>query len=507
MKKEESILEVLDWGLIGYHDAHLRQKELVRDRQLDKVPDRLMVLEHFPVVTIGRVGSEMDLRIPEKFLKEKNIDLIKSDRGGKATYHGPGHLVAYPVIKLVKKDVHEYVQKMLSVICAVLSDYGLEPQLREGVPGVWVNDAKIASIGISVKKWVAFHGISINVSRDLSGFDCIVPCGNPDQKVTSMEKELDQKISVSLIKSSFIHHFKKVFGYTEKLEKRLPEWLRVRVHDADKIKDTEHFLKEMNLGTVCQSAHCPNICECFSKKAATFMILGTTCTRSCRFCAVEKGRPLPVDPGEPQRVAEAVKEMGLTYSVITSVTRDDLKDGGARHFYDTVHMVRELCPDTQIEILVPDFKGDQENLETVFQARPDMFNHNIETVPGLYPLVRPQATFERSLFVLRQAAEYGLPVKSGLMLGFGETVNEVQKTLKALKDAGCDYLTIGQYLAPSKNHIPVARYIKPFEFEEWVELAKSYGFLEVASGPLVRSSYRAEEFFARPSACISDVHI
>jgi len=253
----------------------------------------------------------------------------------------------------------------------------------------------------------------------------------------------------------------------------------------------------MELDTVCQSARCPNMGECFNKGAATFMILGSRCTRKCRYCAVEKGLPLPPDPLEPERVAQAVARLGLHYCVITSVTRDDLEDGGADQFAQTIMLLRALSPSTRIEVLTPDFLGSHEAVQRVCAAGLDMFNHNLETVERLYPFVRPQAKYERSLDVLKCASMCGVPAKSGLMLGLGESSDEVRRALGDLRAAGCEYLTLGQYLAPSKHHVPVSRFVPPEEFEEWSRVAGAMGFRGVASGPLVRSSYRAEEFSER----------
>jgi lipoic acid synthetase len=225
------------------------------------------------------------------------------------------------------------------------------------------------------------------------------------------------------------------------------------------------------------------------------MILGTRCTRACRFCAVDKGRPAAVDPDEPERIGRTAQLLGLKYVVITSVTRDDLPDGGAQQFVDAVTIVREMCREAAVEVLIPDFKGSVTALQKICDARPDMLNHNIETVPRLYPFVRPGAHYPRSLGILEYAARQRLPVKSGLMLGLGETENEVMQTLFDLKRAGCRYLTLGQYLSPTTDHVPVARYITPEEFNQWAETARRMGFSGVAAGPLVRSSYHADEMF------------
>jgi lipoic acid synthetase len=252
------------------------------------------------------------------------------------------------------------------------------------------------------------------------------------------------------------------------------------------------------LHTVCQEAACPNIWECFSHETATFLILGDHCTRNCGFCAVDHGTPEPPDPQEPARVAQAVVDMNLHYVVVTSVTRDDLPDGGAGQFAETIGRIRERVPDAQVEILIPDFQGDIESLLTVLRARPDVLNHNLETVPRLYESVRPDAVYERSLTLIHRVAERGggIPPKSGLMLGLGETAPEIEATLRDLRGAGCRFLTLGQYLQPSTRHLPVVRFVPPEEFDQWAAAARALGFERVASGPFVRSSYHAKDLYA-----------
>jgi lipoic acid synthetase len=253
------------------------------------------------------------------------------------------------------------------------------------------------------------------------------------------------------------------------------------------------------LHTVCQEAKCPNIWECFSHKTATFLIMGSRCTRSCRFCSVPEGNLEPPDPQEPARVARVAREMGLKYVVITSVTRDDLTDGGAGIFAETIKAIRLRIPDGCIEVLIPDFQGSKDALSTVLDAGPNVLNHNIETVVRLYPRVRPQANYRRSLQLIQHAHEFDpqLPTKSGLMLGLGELSEEITQTLEDMLQAGCRILTLGQYLQPSKNHLAVERFIPPEEFELWRKKALKMGFAEVASGPFVRSSYHAKELFQR----------
>ncbi len=276
---------------------------------------------------------------------------------------------------------------------------------------------------------------------------------------------------------------------------RLPDWIKVR-YRAD-IHGTKHLLRRHGLSTVCEEARCPNRGECFSRPTATFMILGSGCTRNCGFCSVDPSGPEPVDETEPGRVASAAAELGLKYVVVTSVTRDDLADGGAGHFAKTIASIRRRLPSAKIEVLTPDFRGDADALKTVLDALPDVFNHNVETVQRLYPAVRPGADYSRSLGLLRAAAGIapGIPTKSGFMLGLGETTEEISRLLADLRLAGCSCVTIGQYLRPSRKNLPVVEYIAPEVFERLRLEALEMGFASVASGPLVRSSMNAAEIY------------
>jgi len=276
-----------------------------------------------------------------------------------------------------------------------------------------------------------------------------------------------------------------------------PRWLKKRLPTGPEYEKVKELVGKDRLHTVCQEAKCPNVWECFSQQTATFLIMGSRCTRNCRFCSVAQGPVEPPDPAEPDRVAGAARQMGLSYVVITSVTRDDLADGGAAFFAETIEAVHRRIPSARVEVLIPDFQGSAAALQTVLAARPDVLNHNIETVPRLYTLVRPQARYQRSLQLLSRVQKYapGLPIKSGLMLGLGESSEEIRSTLKDLIDAGCRILTLGQYLQPSKAHLPVKRFVTPEEFEQWRQIAIEIGFSEVASGPFVRSSYHAKELY------------
>lgn len=276
-----------------------------------------------------------------------------------------------------------------------------------------------------------------------------------------------------------------------------PEWLKLSPLDAAALADMRKLTRQLNLHTVCESARCPNRQECYAEGTATFMILGNVCTRNCTFCAVESGRPQVPDPHEPENVAAAVAELQLKYAVITSVTRDDLADGGAAHFARTIEAIHNYNPDIMVEALIPDFQGSPSSLQIVTDTPVAVLNHNVETVPRLYPEVRPQAEYRRSLGLLRQArlSKPGLLTKSGLMLGLGETRQEVIDLMADLRQAGSDLLTIGQYLQPSLGHHRVARYVPPEEFAEYENIGKQLGFRYVASGPLVRSSFQAAEMY------------
>lgn len=278
------------------------------------------------------------------------------------------------------------------------------------------------------------------------------------------------------------------------MEQRKPEWLKIKALGGQNRTGVEDLLARLSLHTVCQEAACPNLMECYGRKTATFLILGPECTRNCTFCAVGKGAPLPPEEGEPERVAQAVRELGLRHAVITSVTRDDLPDGGAGQFVRVIKAIRAACPETSIEVLIPDFAGNREALAAVVAAGPDILNHNVETVPRLYPEVRPMADYQRSLDLLAAAKKLspGLLTKSGIMVGLGETQEEVLALFSDLVRAGCAMLTVGQYLAPSRAHHAVVEYVHPDTFEFYRKAALEKGFAHVSSGPLVRSSYLAD---------------
>ena len=288
-------------------------------------------------------------------------------------------------------------------------------------------------------------------------------------------------------------------AFKEEVEKsnqdlgKRPDWLKVRLPIGENYTDVKSLMRRQNLNTVCEEAKCPNIAECWNHRTATFMILGDTCTRSCGFCNVKLGMPNELDLDEPKRVVESVVELNLRHVVITSVNRDELKDGGAQIFKECVRLIKEQKPDCTVEILIPDFKGETESFEIIMQNPPDILNHNLETVSRIYHAVRPQAKYERSLEVIKWFKSKGLKTKSGIMVGIGEKTEEVLELMKDLADNGCDILTIGQYLQPTKMHLPVDRFVTPEEFKMYKEEGLKIGFKIVESAPLVRSSYHADE--------------
>lgn len=277
--------------------------------------------------------------------------------------------------------------------------------------------------------------------------------------------------------------------------KRKPQWMRINMENLQKEEAVKRMLKDLSLSTVCQEANCPNRIECFSNKTATFMILGTQCTRNCRFCNVTHDALEPIDPEEPKNVAKATGDLGLKHVVVTSVTRDDLPDGGAGHFAKVIKAIRARDPEITIEVLIPDFQGDVKALKKVIKSKPDIINHNIETIPRMYDKVRPEADYKQSLDVLENVKKQDSTIytKSGIMVGLGEIPEEVHGVMKDLRQHRCDFLTVGQYLAPSKDHYPMEEYITPEAFKEYKKKAESLGFSFVASDPLVRSSYKAAE--------------
>ncbi|MBI5360867.1 MAG: lipoyl synthase [Planctomycetes bacterium] len=472
-------------------------------------PFYLFTVEHNPVFTLGRNADKSNLLFPEAHIKAQNAEIIQTDRGGDVTFHGPGQIVAYPILnlKILKLPLKKYIGLLEKTMIDTLVTCGISAISRPGLTGVWVGNEKIGSIGVHVSKWISYHGLALNINTGLQWFQMINPCGLNNIRMTSVEKlrgnHADFSGACSRLISAFSMNFKVTIRETslDRISRpEYPKWLKTRLPKIGSSLYVSGLLKKLNLHSVCQSAKCPNIFECFGKKTAAFMILGNACTRQCSFCSVDhtlyqSGMNGKLDENEPQRVAQAIKKMKLAHSVITSVTRDDLPDKGAGQFCLTVREIRNLCPDTVIEILTPDFCGIRELVEKAISSNPHIFNHNLETVPRLYNKVRPQASYRRSLEVLDMAkkSKPEIITKSGLMAGVGETREEIIRVLKDLRAVKCDAVTIGQYLKPDRNCMDVARFVDPREFQEYKKIADELGFRYAACGPFVRSSYRAEE--------------
>jgi len=491
----------------AYEDTLAFQTSLleakVSDRGLDDV---LVLVEHAPIYTVGR-------KQPHPSGDLDGVRAVEVGRGGKTTYHGPGQLVAYPIFDLEHhgRDVHQFLRNLEEVVILTLKELGIKARRRKDLTGVWVyaqyDWKKIASIGIGVRRWVSFHGLALNVTTDLRRFDAIDPCGLGTGVMTSLERVSEEKgintPTMEVVKETLIDKFEFVFGFkrptSKLLEKRKdrPSWLKVKAPGSPVFNDTYALVKELNLVTVCEEAHCPNIGECWSHKTATFMIMGELCTRRCSFCAVKDGaleNLETLDPLEPLRVAKAVEKLGLRHVVVTSVNRDDLEDMGATHFNRTARALKHAIPDCKVEFLIPDMRGSKELLSMILeQGFVDVLNHNLETIPRLYKTVRPGAGFKRSLNILRWAKELqpGIRTKSGLMVGLGETKDEVLEVMDALREAHVDILTIGQYLQPTDKQLKVERFITPEEFQAYHDEGKARGFTHVESAPFVRSSYHA----------------
>jgi lipoic acid synthetase len=494
-------------GTVGYKEGCCLQEELGAARASGAMGNTLLLLQHPPTITIGRGGGEEDILAPPPVLRQAGVRVFQADRGGRATYHGPGQLVAYPILRPSNGDLHAHAWRLEEVAIRVLRSYGLAVGRLDGHPGVWTGisnrsgSQKIAAVGLAVRDGITRHGLALNVAPEMAHFDLFVSCGISDRGVTSMEEELGWAPDLAQVGERFARAFGEVFACRVVEADGVPGaaqpswlWRRISPGAEAMVARMEDLLAYLDLRTVCQEAHCPNIVECFAQGTATFMILGDACSRGCRFCAVEPGMQHPPDPGEPERVAEAAAQLNLGHVVITSVTRDDLPDGGADHFAATVREVRGRLPGVTVEVLIPDFGGSRRALETVLDAGPGVLNHNLETVRRLYPKVRPQADYRRSLGILAWAKAQApwMVTKSGLMLGLGERTAEVLQAFYDLRRAGCDLLTLGQYLQPTERQLPVSRYVPPAEFAGYQTRAGSLGFRGVAAAPMVRSSHRAE---------------
>ena len=538
-------LQVRWLGKVRYQDALAVQKSL-----FEASPENyLLLLEHSHVFTLGVNGDESNILVdPSKI----GAEVVRIKRGGDVTYHGPGQLVGYPILTVPGKrgggmaDTSAYINSVEQVIIDALEELGLPNCGRiSKYPGVWVDPnghspRKVAAIGVRLSRGRSMHGFAINIKPDMSYFDAIVPCGIKEMEVTSLNQEgldldlrevtdvisefaaarwsegrLDRVDVAWKIRSQDLSPFTRgegpgsrklnVSSVNENAEtaqfltatqvqlKRKPEWMKVKAKFGPEYRKIKQTMRTNELVTVCEEAGCPNIYECWKDGTATFMVLGDRCTRACGFCLINTQKPFPPDPNEPQRVADAVSAMGLDYAVVTMVARDDLRDGGAQHIADTVSAIRKTNPSTKIEILISDLKGDPDDLSKIFASSPDVLNHNVETVPSLQRRVRPSASYARSLAVLCHAKQHGLTTKTSIMLGLGETENEVRVLLKDLSRVGVDIVTIGQYLSPTSNHLPIERWWTPQEFEELKIYGESLGITHIESSPLTRSSYHAKQ--------------
>jgi lipoic acid synthetase len=503
----ERSLRVRWLGRVPYQEADVLQRAL-HERTAD---DYLLLLEHPHVYTFGTRATPEHVLVPPSSV---GAELVHADRGGDVTYHGPGQLVGYPIVSLPEgragvRDVVAYVRCLEEVLIVALRDFGIDAGRVNGYTGVWVGDEKIAAIGVRVARGRTRHGFALNVDPDLSMFDHIVPCGIADRGVTSIAKLVDPAPPMHEVVDRVVARFNEQFGFdavdaqfvarhkvgaagATPVAFRRPPWMKVRANLGGEYRELKRLVRGLDLHTVCEEAGCPNIYECWADRTATFMILGDRCTRACGFCLVDTRKPLALDTDEPARIAEAIARLGLAHAVITSVARDDLADGGAAIFAATIRAIRARTP-TAVEVLIPDCKGDPDALELIFAARPDVLNHNLETVARLQRTARPSAGYARSLGVLARAKAAELTTKSGLILGMGETDDEVRAAITDLRNVGVDILTIGQYLRPSASHLPVKRWWHPDEFAALGRYAAGLEFAHVESGPLVRSSYHARQ--------------
>jgi lipoic acid synthetase len=578
-------------GSVDYREAWDLQRALFAGTD-----DHLLLLEHPPVYTIGRSGSIDHLLVDPA---ELAAEVVRVNRGGDITFHGPGQIVGYPVLSVPGQrggglaDTGAYVERVERALIEVLARFGLDGGRLAGFPGVWLgldgpSPRKIGAIGVRLSRGRSMHGFSLNVDVDLAGFASIVPCGIADKAVTSFRQEgvdasieevadaLVEAVGAQLCpgrpieRADVVHRsrtvdlapFSRGLGPGEpvrprssdpvpdpshadpppvapppvappalappalapapdstrpdpgassgvpvrllgRLERagvtggldigtRKPPWLRVHLRTDPTYRELRRTARSLDLTTVCEEAGCPNIYECWNEGTATFMLLGERCTRACGFCLVDTRHPGPVDEDEPARVAEAVERLGLSFAVLTMVARDDLPDGGAGLVAATVAAIRGRSPSTGIEVLISDLKGSAEDLATVCGAGPDIVNHNVETVPRLQRAVRPSAGYARSLTLLARARAMGRTTKSGLIVGMGETFEEVVATLADLAAIGVDIVTIGQYLRPTSHHLPISRWWTPDEFDELARIGTAeLGLGHVEASPLTRSSHHA----------------
>jgi len=521
-------------GRVSFAEANDFQRALVNASD-----DYVLLFEHPPTYTKGVRTHDEHFLVPPETLDAVVID---ADRGGDVTYHAPGQVVAWAIVS-VPEDPSAgklHVTRLEDAVIATVT--GFDPRgllgvvgRLEGYPGVWAHlegvPSKIAAVGVRTERNGAgvrrtLHGVALNVTIDLAGFSAIVPCGIPDKPVASLhslgldvaprdvEERLGIELSARLGGCDHVARVQRAVASVATDERpllrrlrtagvdpdtaveihaRKPEWMRIEAHMGTEFQSLRTLTEDLRLVTVCEEAGCPNIFECWASGTATFMVNGERCTRACGFCLIDTRKPLPLDPTEPDRVAEAVVRLGLRHAVVTCVARDDLVDGGAGAIAATVRAIRARSPETDVEVLTSDLKGDPASLQLIIDARPDVMNHNIETVARLQRAVRPSAGYLRSMTVLARSAAAGLTTKSGLMVGLGEEPDEVEETLADLHAVGVSIVTIGQYLRPTAQHLPVARWWTPEEFDDLAERGRRIGLAHVQSSPLTRSSYHARE--------------
>jgi lipoic acid synthetase len=551
------VLRIRTLGTVPYHEAFALQHALARHAE----DDYLLVLQHPHVFTLGPHADRAHVLTDPGSV---GATLQETDRGGDVTYHGPGQLVLYPIVSVADDPSTgpAHVHRLEQLVIDTLGDLGLPGATCDEYPGVWIDGEgptprKIAAIGVRTVRGAlggrrTLHGLALNVECDLSMFGHIIPCGIADRGVTSLEAE-GVHVPFSTVVEALLERAIDVFGGGAvdrqdvitgattagrtavarsgggepvpmpverplirrlrqagvapesglQISQRKPEWLRVPVRMGKEYLSLGKTVHDLGLATVCEEAGCPNIYECWSEGTATFMINGERCTRACGFCQVDTRLPLPLASDEPDRVGQAVARMGLGHAVVTCVARDDLADGGAGAMAQTITAIRERAPGTTVEVLISDCRGDAPSLETIFAARPDVLNHNIETVARLQRAVRPSAGYARSLGVLARAGAAGLVTKSGFMVGLGEREDEVVATMADLRSVGVSIITIGQYLRPSRAHLPVSRYWTPEEFDHLKEVGAELGVPHVEASPLTRSSYHARDAAAAATPAAS----
>jgi lipoic acid synthetase len=513
----------------------------------------LLLLEHDHVFTYGP-HADLDTNLlcdPA----DVGADFVAVKRGGDITYHGPGQLLGYPIVSLPNaKGSLEHVRAVEDLLIDALAELGLAGAGRlPEYPGVWVeaagpNPRKIAAIGVRLARGRTMHGFALNITTDMAYMrEHIVACGIAGRPVTSLFEEgigasLQQVVDVVTrlagerwgggaierqdiawrrrrddlspfsrgegpgevvgLRPPRSHALLEQAGVSDGLsiESRKPDWLRPKVQLGPDVMRLKKTMRDLELVTVCEDAGCPNLSECWSDGTATFMVLGERCTRACGFCLVDTRKPLDPAADEPRRVAEAIERLGLDHAVLTMVARDDLDDGGMAHVAACVLAIRERCPGTRVETLISDARGSLASLQHLFEVRPDVLNHNLETVARLQRAVRPSAGYARSLSVLAHAKAAGLVTKSSVMVGVGETDDEMIGALADLAGIGCDIVTIGQYLRPTSHHVPVERWVEPAEFERWKQIGEEFGISHVEAGPLTRSSYHAKQAAAQATA-------